>query len=65
MTHTSEPSADDEHPFMIADCQKRADKLTAWEVEFVSSLKSQITRGRKLSPRQSERLDEVWDRVTA
>ena len=61
----TQPSTDDDHPAMVADCQKRAAQLTQWESEFINSLHNQLTRGRRLSPRQAERLDEVWERVTA
>ena len=58
------PSTDDDHPAMVADCQKRAAKLTPREREFTASLASQIARGRKLSPKQAETLDGIWERVT-
>lgn len=61
----ADASTDDDHPLMVADCQRRAAKLTQWELEFITSLQSQLARGRRLSPRQAERLDEVWERVTA
>ncbi len=54
----------DEHETMLADCEKRAPRLTAGEREFVESLRAQLKRGETPPPRSAEVLDEVWDRVT-
>lgn len=46
---------------MIKDCQKRCTKLTEWEQTFINN----IYEYRKLSPKQIERLNIIWDRVTS
>lgn len=53
-----------DHADMIADCEKRESKLTDWERSFIDSIGKQIAT-RPLSERQAERLDEIWERVTA
>lgn len=54
----------DEHVTMVDDCEKRESKLSDWEREFIDSLSHQLAKGRALSERQAERLDEIWNRVT-
>lgn len=60
----AEPSTHDEHPDMVLDCEKRESKLNDWERGFIDSLGRQLAYGRRLSPKQAERLDEIWERVT-
>jgi len=55
----------DEYVAMLDDCQKRSEWLTEWERGFVGSLQQQIANGRQLSAKQIERLDNIWERVTA
>ena len=57
-------SATEEHAVMIVDCEKRESKLTDWQREFIDSISKQIAT-RPLSVGQSEKLDEIWDRVTS
>lgn len=61
-----EPRADDtgEHQEMVADCEARESKLNDWERQFVDSVGRQLREGKTLTPKQAERLEEVWDRVT-
>lgn len=54
----------DEYATMLEDCEKRESKLTAWEAGFVDSLSKQIADGRTPSPKQIEKLDAIWERVT-
>lgn len=54
----------DEHQQMVSDCENRESKLTDWERTFIDSLSDQIANGRRLSEKQAERLDEIWERVT-
>lgn len=49
---------------MIEDCEDREDRLNDWEREFIDSIKTQIVIGRALSPKQAERLDEIWEKAT-
>jgi len=55
----------DEAPTLIEDCEARESQLSDWERTFLDSIKQQLASGRGLSVKQSERLDEIWQRVTA
>lgn len=55
----------DEYLTMLDDCERRESRLTDWERTFVDSLRDQITRGHRPSPKQIETLDNLWERVTA
>lgn len=35
--------------------------LTPWESDFVASIQAQWTRSRSLSPRQEQKLEQVWE----
>lgn len=54
-----------EYQQLIDDCEKREDRLTDWDRSFVDSIKHQLARGRALSVKQTEKLDEIWERATA
>lgn len=54
----------DEHLTLVEDCEKREAKLTAWEHDFIVSIRDQIEAGRKLSDKQAATLDVIWERVT-
>ena len=49
---------------LIADIVKREEKLTAWEHDFIVSIKTQIEAGRTLSLKQAGIVQEIWDKVT-
>lgn len=51
----------EEHKQMIEDCLKRDTKLTAWEIDFLSDIEDR----KALSPKQIEKLETIWERVTA
>lgn len=55
----------DEYVTMLEDCEKRSERLTEWECGFVESLQRQIADGRQPSAKQIEKLDSVWERITA
>ena len=55
----------DEYITLLDDCEKRESRLTDWERQFCDSLRRQIEEGRSLSPKQVEKLDDTWNRVTA
>jgi hypothetical protein len=50
---------------LIEDCEQRESRLTEWDAGFIDSLRSQIENGRAPSPKQIEKLDEIWERATA
>lgn len=54
----------DEHQQMVTDCENRESKLTDWERSFIDSISRQLADGRRLSEKQAERLDAIWERVT-
>lgn len=49
---------------MVADCEAREGRLTEWEAGFIDSISRQIA-DRPLTEKQAERLEAIWDRVTA
>lgn len=49
---------------LIEDCEKREERLDDWSRGFVDSLRRQIEDGRRPTPKQVEKLDEVWERAT-
>lgn len=55
----------EEYLQLIEDCEARESRLSEWEREFVSSLRSQIERGKVPSTKQITSLNETWERVTA
>ena len=54
-----------EHLQLIEDCENREERLTDWQRTFIDSIKQQIAQGRQLTERQSECLNECWERATA
>lgn len=54
----------DEYLSMIDDCEKRESRLSDWEQTFIESLTEQLEKGRVLSIKQIERLDQIWERAT-
>lgn len=54
----------DEHQQMVTDCENRESKLTDWERSFIDSISRQLADGHRLSEKQAERLDAIWERVT-
>lgn len=60
MAHWSE-----EYLTLTDDCEKRSEKLSEWELQFIDSLRRQIEDGRMPTRNQIEKLDEIWERVTS
>jgi hypothetical protein len=54
----------EEYLDMIEDCEKRQSKLSEWEEGFIQSLREWIEAGKVPTPKQTEKLDNIWDRVT-
>lgn len=59
MSHWSDPYIE-----LIEDCEKRSEKLSDWELGFIDSLRRQLEEGRRPSPNQIAKLDEVWEHAT-
>lgn len=45
---------------LLLNKEEYADKLTEWEVAFLDSVQHKADR---LSQKQQEKLDEIWERV--
>lgn len=55
----------DEYLQMVDDCENRDSRLSAWEADFLSSIKSRLIDKRPLTERQIETLDQIWEKATA
>ena len=53
------------HQILIEDCEAREERLSDWDRQFIDSISRQLADGRSLSTKQSECLDDVWERATA
>jgi hypothetical protein len=49
----------------IEDCENRESRLSDWDRSFLDSIKRQLEGGGSLTEKQSDKLDEVWERATA
>lgn len=54
----------EEYLTMIEDCEKREHRLSAWDVDFLSSVKDRLIDRNPLSPKQIECLEGIWERAT-
>lgn len=59
------PHWTDEYKQLIEDCENREHRLNDWERTFIDSIKNQLIAEQPLSPKQSDRLDEIWEKATA
>jgi len=50
---------------MIEDCEARESRLSDWDGTFLDSIKARLDAGNSLTPLQAEKLDQIWERVTA
>ena len=50
---------------MIDDCMNRESKLTDWETVFIHSVVDQLEDGDTLTPKQCDKLEAIWDRITS
>lgn len=57
-------TVNEEHQQMVQDCENRESKLTDWERGFIDGLGKQLADGHRLTDKQAERLDEIWERIT-
>lgn len=55
----------DDHLQLIEDCENRESRLSDWDRSFLDSIKRQLEGGGTLTEKQSDKLDEIWERVTA
>lgn len=57
-------SKSDEIQSMLDDCEKRSEKMSDWECEFIDSISDQLGRGRGLTEKQEQILERIWEKVT-
>lgn len=55
----------DEYRQQIEDCRKRERMLSAWDADFLDSISERLDDNRTLSPKQIEKLDEIWEKATS
>ena len=55
----------DEYRQQIEDCRKRERMLSAWDADFLDSISERLDDSRTLSPKQIEKLDEIWEKATS
>ena len=54
-----------EYVRMIEDCEQRSRSLNSWELGFLDSVRRQIEAGRRPTPAQIEKLEDIWEVATA
>lgn len=54
-----------EYQQLIDDCEARESRLSDWDRDFIDSIKLRLSRGTALTPKQIEKLDQIWERATA
>ncbi len=50
---------------LVEDCEAREGRMTDWEREFVDSVSKALADGGPFTVKMSDKLEEVWERVTA
>ena len=50
--------------YMLIDCRKMFDDLTAWEKQFIDSIEEQVEEGKDLTYRQGEILEKIYEKLT-
>lgn len=50
---------------LIDDCEQREQQLTDWERQFLDSIRKQLEEGRRLTQKQTDRLDIIWEKATS
>lgn len=54
----------DEHLQMIADCEARDSRLSDWERGFIDSISHLVESGVRLTEKQAQTLETIWEQVT-
>lgn len=55
----------DEYFTMIDDCEKRDHMLSAWDADFLSSIRDRLIAKSNLTPKQTAKLEEIWEKATS
>jgi len=51
-----------EAAFVIDELEKISYKLNDWETNFVDSISNQLGKGKKLSYKQRETINNIWEK---
>lgn len=54
----------EEYITLIDDCEARDRKLSSWDADFLVSIRERLERKQPLTPKQSNILDEIWEKAT-
>lgn len=54
---------DDSIREMLGDCFKCENELTMWEIHFIDSIYKQLEKADSLSPKQVDKLKDIWSRL--
>lgn len=57
-------STQEEIVTMLDDVEKREEKLSDWERQFIDDLSVKLGRGQSITPAQDAKLTQIWNRVT-
>lgn len=49
---------------MVNDCEARESRLSEWECSFIDSVRQQLLSGRRLSAKQVDKLNSIWEQAT-
>lgn len=49
---------------LVEDCENREQHLSDWERQFIDSVRHQLDAGHPLTTKQSQTLDDIWEKVT-
>lgn len=63
-TNLSDSRWADVYTQLIDDCEARDRDLSAWEADFLSSIRDQLDENRPLTQKQIDILDGIWEKVT-
>ena len=55
----------DEYIQQIEDCRARDKMLSAWDADFLDSIEDRLLLGNALTPKQINKLDEIWEKATS
>lgn len=50
--------------WMLADIEKREEKLSDWERNFIDSITNQLGEGKSLTGPQEDKLTKIWEQIT-
>lgn len=54
----------DDLQFMFTDIRNRLDQLNEWEIGFIGDIEDRVLKGYKLSPKQLEALESIYEKAT-